>query len=162
MKLCLRRALHTDCGGGKVEKKYWHFIIVCGFIIFKHELFWRRLLPRGAPYWLWKNHLEINPTWHLVWNRWARWNGGTSWRKRRGHHFRRCCRYNRLVRPRKTYWIWFSRKNENGTPKIALLGDCKFSSDKLIVTPREGEDQLFNGEYDTITFTRTDLESASA
>ncbi len=56
----------------------------------------------------------------------------------------------------------FPEKNENGTPQIALLGDCKFSSDKLIVTPREGEDQLFNGEYDTITFTRTDLESASA
>ena len=55
----------------------------------------------------------------------------------------------------------FPEKNENGTPKIALLGDCKFSSDKLIVTPREGEDQLFNGEYDTITFTRIDLESIS-
>ena len=58
--------------------------------------------------------------------------------------------------------IDFQEKDERGFAKHALLGDCKFSSDKLIVTPREGEDQLFNGEYDTITFTRTDLESASA
>ena len=66
--------------------------------------------------------------------------------------------------------VWFDharligvdRQDEEDPTKHVLLGDCKFSSDKPIVTPREGEDQLFNGEYDTITFTRTDLESASA
>ena len=57
--------------------------------------------------------------------------------------------------------IDFQEKDERGFAKNALLGDCKFSSDKLIVTPREGRDQLFNGEYDTITFTRIDLESTS-
>ena len=57
--------------------------------------------------------------------------------------------------------IDFQEKDERGFAKNALLGDCKFSSDKLIVTPREGRDQLFNGEYDTITFTRMDLESTS-
>ena len=35
---------------------------------------------------------------------------------------------------------------------VILLGTCKFSSEKLIITVDKETDTLFNGRYDTITF----------
>lgn len=54
--------------------------------------------------------------------------------------------------------IDYEEKDENGLTEWALLGDCRFYNNKLVVTPREGKDQLYNGEYATITFIREDLE----
>lgn len=51
--------------------------------------------------------------------------------------------------------------DEFGNRITVFMGDCQFYEDRCVVTPREGKDQLFNGEYDTITFTRIDLESTS-
>ena len=51
--------------------------------------------------------------------------------------------------------------DEFGNRKTVFMGDCQFYEDRCVVTPREGKDQLFNGEYDTITFTRIGLESTS-
>lgn len=51
----------------------------------------------------------------------------------------------------------FEEEDENGIAKMAFLGKCKFYYDKLVVTPYEGKDYLYNGKYDTITFIREDL-----
>lgn len=40
--------------------------------------------------------------------------------------------------------------NEND--EVILLGTCKFSSEKLVITVDKKTDTLFNGRYDTITF----------
>ena len=40
--------------------------------------------------------------------------------------------------------------NENDD--LILLGTCKFSSEKLIITVDKETDKIFNGRYDTITF----------
>lgn len=37
---------------------------------------------------------------------------------------------------------------------VILLGTCKFSPEKLIITVDKKTDTLFNGKYDTITFIR--------
>lgn len=37
---------------------------------------------------------------------------------------------------------------------VILLGICKFSSEKLIITVEKETDTLLNGQYDTITFIR--------
>lgn len=44
----------------------------------------------------------------------------------------------------------FVDENDN----MILLGTCKFSSEKLIITVDKEKDTLFNGKYDTITFVR--------
>lgn len=158
MKLCLRRALHTDCGGGKVEKNIG-ILLLCVALLFSSTScfgadFYQGERPTDYEKTIWKSTQP--DIWFEIGERdemgvlpdvkgEATTSEGTIvitvWFD-----------HARLIE------FDFPEKNENGTPQIALLGDCKFSSDKLIVTPREGEDQLFNGEYDTITFTRTDLD----
>ncbi len=44
---------------------------------------------------------------------------------------------------------------EDENDVMILLGTCKFSSNKLIITVDKETDTLFNGYYDTITFVRT-------
>ena len=157
----MRRALHTDCGGGKVEKNIG-ILLLCVVLLFSSTScfgadFYQGERPTDYEKTIWKSTQP--DIWFEIGERdemgilpdvkgEATTSEGTIvitvWFD-----------HARLIE------FDFPEKNENGTPQIALLGDCKFSSDKLIVTPREGKDQLFNGEYDTITFTRIDLESTS-
>ncbi len=44
----------------------------------------------------------------------------------------------------------FADENDN----VILLGTCRFSPEKLIITVDKESDKLFNGQYDTITFVR--------
>jgi hypothetical protein len=41
---------------------------------------------------------------------------------------------------------------------VILLGTCKFSSEKLIVTVDKEKDVILNGQYDTITFVRKPIK----
>ncbi len=159
MKLCLRRALHTDCGGGKVEKNIG-ILLLCVALLFSSTScfgadFYQGERPTDYEKTIWKSTqpdiwFEIGERDEMGVLPDVKGEATTS---------------EGVV----AITVWFDharligidRQDEEDPTKHVLLGDCKFSSDKLIVTPREGKDQLFNGEYDTITFTRIDLESTS-
>ena len=52
---------------------------------------------------------------------------------------------------------------EDENDDMILLGTCKYSSEKLIITVDKEKDTLFNGQYDTIIFIRNAIaETTSA
>ena len=52
--------------------------------------------------------------------------------------------------------IYMCKREENGLDSTEefLVGDCRYSNEKFIVTISEDEDKLFAGKYKTLTFNR--------
>ncbi|MDD3383013.1 MAG: hypothetical protein PHT83_05920 [Bacilli bacterium] len=71
-----------------------------------------------------------------------------------------------LVGETKEITVWFPNTNLVVIKEISedlylnswLEGSCNFSPENLIVTISKDNDTLFNGQYETITFVRSDLE----